>query len=93
MLWWFDSTRPHSPGDVALVAERLVCTEEVRVRLPPSPFRPSVLEFEDQRAEPAFRHRRLASEGAGEAPPGRSFASEIEEADRERERLPGLTGP
>ena len=27
-----------SPGDVALVAERLACNEEERVRLPPSPF-------------------------------------------------------
>jgi hypothetical protein len=59
VLWWFDSIRPHHPGDEALVAERLACNEEERVRLPPSPlfFAPAL----DALAHEGLRHSDLVT--------------------------------
>jgi hypothetical protein len=54
-------TRPHHSGDEALVAERLACTEEGRVRLPPSPLA-SVVSTASTRP--------LYGRGAGSTPAG-----------------------
>jgi hypothetical protein len=54
-----------APGDVAPVAERLACTEEVRVRLPPSPLHASVVSTASTRP--------LYGRGAGSIPAGGSL--------------------
>ena len=56
--------RPSSPGDEALVVERLACNEEVWVRLPPSPSHASVVSTASTRP--------LYGRGAGSTPAGGS---------------------
>ena len=59
------SPAPTHLGDVAPVAERLACTEEVRVRLPPSPLHASVVSTASTRP--------LYGRGAGSIPAGGSL--------------------